>query len=158
MARKRKSLIDVISLRVVRRREARRSRRAGGPYDGLPLAERVGYLVGLFDSQLARNGVCAWVYNGYSASETPAIIRAVTFVPSAHTGEVVRLLVDIAEIGVGIEVMEKEPETGESSRRISGQVRRLLRRGGRYWKVRDAFIQDVERFLKGEIRAGRRVR
>ena len=118
MARKRKSLIDVIFLRVVRRREARRSRRAGGPYDGLPLAERVGYLVGLFDSQLARNGVCAWVYNGYSASETPAIIRAVTFVPSAHSGALVQLLVDVSEIGDRVEAIEKRPSAASRNRLI----------------------------------------
>ena len=129
---KEKSRIDLIFHRVCRRAVRWRGVEGRDPCERLPLAERVGVLVGLLDSQQARNGMNAWIYNGYYLDYNAAIIRAVLFVPSEHTGALVQLLVDVSEIGDRIEATGEWPSAASRNRLIDGLVWRRWRRQGRY--------------------------
>jgi len=117
--------------------------------------ERMAYTLGLFKSQMHRNGAQFWLTNGYAGSWNTLVMQRLRELGTATARKVALILVEIRAIATPAAAQERkrartDREMAERDAVLDALAQRCRRVDRRFYELAPQLMGEVDAFLRGE--------
>ncbi|MCB9598575.1 MAG: hypothetical protein H6719_38020 [Sandaracinaceae bacterium] len=118
------------------------------PWSREPRPVRMAVVMGLFHTQMRRNGGQFWITNGYHVACAQELRARLADLGTDTAREVAAMLVELDAIGLEVERLE-ESEDDESEAAFEDLATRCQTLTERYWQLGPALMAEVDAWLVG---------
>jgi hypothetical protein len=113
------------------------------------------YTLGLFESQIFRNGSQFWLTNGYAGSWNTLVMQRLRELGTATARKVAVILVEIRAIATPVAAQERkrartDREEAERDAELDALAQRCSRLDRRFYKLAPQLMGEVDAFLRSE--------
>ncbi len=110
------------------------------------LADRIGYLVTLFDSQIERNGVQSWITNRFWHRDQ-ALLDVLQALTTPRRKPIMAIVQRVDKLAIRAEALESRPESARTNAALDRLAERCTALDEAYGAVREKFLAAVEEEL-----------